>query len=72
MSQPMVMSLLHNTAPPGRVGEAVGVRMTLVNMSQAGMPLFSGALGAALGMAPVFWAMAVLLAAGTLYTRRRG
>jgi hypothetical protein len=29
-------------------------------------------VGAALGMAPVFWAMAVLLAAGSLYTRRRG
>lgn len=72
MSQPMVMSLLHNTAPAGRVGEAVGVRMTLINMSQTGMPLLFGALGAALGMAPVFWAMAVLLAAGGLYTRRRG
>ena len=72
MSQPMVMALLHNTAPPGRVGEAVGVRMTLINMSQTGMPLLFGALGAVLGMAPVFWAMAVLLAAGTLYTHRRG
>jgi MFS family permease len=71
MSQPMVMSLLHNAAPPGRVGEAVGVRMTLINMSQTSMPLLFGALGTVLGMAPVFWAMAVLLAAGTLYTRRR-
>jgi predicted MFS family arabinose efflux permease len=71
MSQPMVMSLLHNTAPAGRAGEAVGIRMTLVNMSQTGMPLLSGALGAALGMAPVFWATAVLLGAGSLYARRR-
>ncbi len=70
MSQPMVMSLLHNTAPPGRVGEAVGVRMTLVNMSQTGMPLLSGALGAALGIAPVFWVTALLLSAGSLYARR--
>ncbi len=71
MSQPMVMSLLHNTAPAGRAGEAVGIRMTLVNMSQTGMPLLSGALGAALGMAPVFWATAVLLGAGGLYAHRR-
>jgi predicted MFS family arabinose efflux permease len=71
MSQPMVMSLLHDTAPQGRVGEAVGVRMTLINMSQAGMPLLFGALGAALGIAPVFWATAVLLSAGSLYTRRQ-
>ena len=72
MSQPMVMSLLHNTAPQGRVGEAVGVRMTLVNMSQAGMPLLFGALGAVLGIAPVFWATAMLLCAGSMYTHRRG
>lgn len=71
MSQPMVMSLLHNTAPQGRVGEAVGVRMTLVNMSQATMPLLFGALGAALGIAPVFWATALLLSAGSVYARRQ-
>jgi predicted MFS family arabinose efflux permease len=71
MSQPMVMSLLHDVAPQGRAGEAVGVRMTLVNMSQAGMPLLFGALGAALGIAPVFWATAVLLCAGGLYARRQ-
>ncbi len=70
MSQPMVMSLLHNAAPQGRVGEAVGVRMTLINMSQAGMPLLFGALGAALGIAPVFWATAFLLCGGSLYARR--
>jgi MFS family permease len=71
MSQPMAMSLLHNTAPPGRVGEAVGLRMTFINMSQTGMPLLFGALGAALGMAPVFWAIALMLSAGSLYLRRR-
>jgi len=69
MSQPMVMSLLHNTAPQGRVGEAVGMRMTLINMSQTGMPLLFGALGAALGMGPVFWAMALLLSGGSVYAR---
>ncbi len=29
--QPMVMSLLHSHAPPGRMGEAAGVRMSLIN-----------------------------------------
>jgi predicted MFS family arabinose efflux permease len=70
MSQPMVMSLMHNATPPGRVGEAVGVRMTLFNMSQTGMPLLFGALGAALGMAPVFWATAILLLAGGFVAKR--
>jgi len=72
MSQPMVMSLLHNMTPPGRVGEAIGVRMSLVNFSQTVMPLLFGALGTALGMAPVFWATALLLSTGSFYARRRG
>jgi predicted MFS family arabinose efflux permease len=71
MSQPMVMSLLHNAVPPGRVGEAIGVRMSLVNMSQITMPLLFGALGTVLGMVPVFWATALLLSAGSLYARGR-
>ena len=72
MSQPMVMSLLHNAVPPGRVGEAIGVRMTLVNLSQITIPLLFGALGTALGMLPVFWATALLLSAGSGYAKRRG
>ena len=71
MSQPMVMSLLHSAVPPGRVGEAIGVRMSLVNMSQIAMPLLFGALGTVLGMLPVFWATALLLSLGSLYARRR-
>ena len=60
-AQPMIMSLLYTHAPPGRGGEAVGVRTLLINFSQTGMPLLFGALGAALGMTPVFWTMAVAL-----------
>ena len=70
-AQPMVMALLYNTAPPGRAGEAVGVRTLLLNFSQAGIPLMFGALGAAWGMAPVFWTMALSLAAGGWYARRK-
>lgn len=71
MSQPMVMSLLHNTVPQGRVGEAIGVRMTIVNISQIAIPLSFGALGTALGMVPVFWATALLLSGGSWYAKRR-
>ena len=69
-AQPMIMALLYNTAPPGRGAEAVGVRTLLLNFSQAGIPLLFGALGAALGMAPVFLSMAIALAAGGWYARR--
>lgn len=70
-SQPMVMALLYNTSPPGRQGEAVGVRTTVMNASSTVLPLASGALGAALGMGPVFWAMAALLGAGAYFVKRR-
>ena len=70
-SQPMVMALLYNTSPPGRQGEAVGVRTTVMNASSTVLPLASGALGAAVGMGPVFWAMAALLGAGAYFVSHR-
>ena len=70
-TQPMIMSLLYAHAPPGRGGEAVGVRTLLLNFSQAGIPLLFGALGAALGIAPAFWAMATVLAGGGCWLRKR-
>ncbi len=69
-AQPMIMALLYNKAPPGRGAEAIGVRTQLINISQTVIPLLFGALGAALGMLPVFWAMALLLL-GTSYALRK-
>jgi hypothetical protein len=42
-----------------------------MNASSTTLPLASGALGAALGMGPVFWAMAALLGAGAYVVNRR-
>jgi hypothetical protein len=48
------------------------MRTWLINVSQTGVPLAFGALGAIVGMLPVFLAMgASLLAAGGLATRSR-
>jgi len=70
-SQPMVLSLVYAHAPPGRAAEAVGIRTTLINASQTVMPLLFGAVGAALGVLPVFWATAALMALGGWFARRR-
>jgi hypothetical protein len=64
------MSLLYTHAPPGRGGEAVAVRTLLINFSQAGMPLLFGALGAVLGMTPVFWTMGAVLAGSAWVLRK--
>lgn len=68
--QPLGMSLVHRNAPPERTGEAVGLRSTIGSMSQTLMPLLSGAVGAAAGLVPVFWATALLLAGGSWYARK--
>ena len=70
--QPMVLTLLHESAPEGRAGEALGLRTTLINGSQTVMPLLFGAVGAALGMMPVFWTMSAALIIGSFYARRAG
>ena len=74
--QPSMLSLLHQHSPPGRAAEAVGLRMALINGSQVSLPLTFGALGAVIGVAPLFWAYSVALMAGgwanrcLLYTSR--
>jgi hypothetical protein len=56
----------------GRGAEVLSVRTWLINVSQTGVPLAFGAVGAVLGMLPVFWAMgASLLVVGWYSTRPR-
>lgn len=69
--QPVVMSLLHVTAPPERTGEAVGLRAAITSLGQTVLPLAFGAFGTALGMLPLFWAAAALLGVGGGYAVRR-
>lgn len=71
-TQPLIMALLYEKAPAGRGAEVLSVRTWLINFSQTSAPLASGALAAALGMLPVFWAMGVtLLIAGAVAARKR-
>lgn len=70
-SQPIVLALLHAHAPTGRVGEIVGVRMSLINTSAVAIPLFFGVVGTTLGLTPVFWSMGVCLTSGGWLARRR-
>lgn len=70
-TQPSIMSLIYTRAPAGRAGEAVGVRAVVLNVSHTLLPLAFGGMGAALGLLPVFWAMAGALAAGGVFANRR-
>jgi predicted MFS family arabinose efflux permease len=70
-AQPIIMSLLYEASPPGRQGEAVGLRTSLLNGSHTLIPLGSGALSVSLGMAPVFWLLAAFLLGGAWFARLR-
>jgi MFS family permease len=70
-AQPMIMSLLYEASPPGRQGEAVGLRTMMLNGSHTFIPLVSGALSAAVGTGPVFWLIAAGLGCGAWFARRQ-
>jgi predicted MFS family arabinose efflux permease len=70
-SQPMVMTLLHLASPPGRSGESVGVRTTIMNASQTFLPLVFSVMGASLGVIPAFWMLASFMSAGGWFAGRR-
>ena len=69
-AQPMVMSLLHSISPAGRMGEAAGIRMAIINASTCAVPLLFGAIGSSVGIGPVFWLVGASLAAGGYFARR--
>jgi MFS family permease len=70
-AQPIIMSLLYEASPPGRQGEVVGLRTSLLNGSHSIIPLASGAMSAVAGMAPVFWIVAAFLLGGAWFARLR-
>jgi len=64
------MALLHHASPHDRIGEAVGLRLTLVNGTQTFLPMTFGAFGGAFGIGSMFWGLSALLAGGVWYAGR--
>ena len=63
------MILAFNAAPPGRSAEAIAMRLAVSYGAHVVIPPVFGAVGAAIGLAPIFWTCAVLLGSGALLTR---
>ena len=63
-AQPLTILLTYNHAPPGRSGEALGMRLTVNKLTQIAVPLVFGGLGSAVGLLAVFWANGAFLLAG--------
>ena len=70
---PLSMILAYNRAPAGRSGEAIGLRQTVNKATEVVMPVIFGSLSTAVGMLPVFWMEALILAwAGSLMRKEAG
>jgi MFS family permease len=63
-AQPMIMSTLHQITPGHRHGEALGLRLMVINASSVLMPVLFGVAGTAIGVAGVFWAASALVGGG--------
>jgi MFS family permease len=64
MVQPMVLTMLHQVTPEHRHGEAVGMRMLVINASSVAMPMLFGVAGALVGVSAVFWVVAASVGCG--------
>lgn len=62
--QPMIMSMLHQITPHHRHGEAVGMRVMVINASSVAMPILFGIGGTVVGAAGVFWFVSAAVAGG--------
>lgn len=71
LGQPLAVILTYNYSPPGRAGEALGLRIAINNSVQVIAPSAFGALGWAFGLGPVFWVTAAVLALGAHYSTPR-
>ncbi len=71
LGQPLTVMLCYHYSPPGRGGESLGLRIAINNSMHVTIPAVFGAVGAAFGLAPVFWVSATVLATGNWFSRKR-
>ena len=69
-SQPNVMSLIHTESPPGRTGEALGLRTMLINLCHTTLPIIFGGAGSLIGAGSVFYVVAGLMGGVSVFTSR--
>lgn len=67
--QPLSIILAFNAAPAGRSAEAIAMRLAVSYGAHVVIPPVFGAVGAAMGLAPIFWTCAAVLGGGSVVTR---
>jgi len=67
--QPIITMLMFSYSPTGRTGEALGLRMTIIHITKLVGPVVFGSIGSALGLSPMFWINALMMATGGVLSR---
>jgi predicted MFS family arabinose efflux permease len=67
--QPITMMKAFSNSEEGHSGEALGLRITVNQMTAMIVPIGFGAIGSAFGIFPVFWGIALMLASGGAFTK---
>ena len=63
--QPMIMSTLHQITPHALHGQALGLRLMIVNFSSVLMPMLFGSAGVVVGVSVVFWTVGAMVGLGS-------
>lgn len=66
-SYPNTMALVYRFAPKGRIGEAIGLRLSMMNFSKATFPIAMGAFGSVIGAGATLGALGVFTGCGFLF-----
>lgn len=66
-SYPNTMALVYRFAPKGRIGEAIGLRLSMMNFSKSTFPIAMGALGSVIGAGATLGALGVFTGCGFLF-----
>lgn len=64
---PNMMSLVYRLAPQSRIGEAIGLRLMMMNISKATFPVAMGALGSIIGAGSSLLGLGLVLYGGFAY-----
>lgn len=67
--QPLSMILAFNAGPPGRSAEAISMRLAVSYGAHVFVPPAFGVIGAAMGVAPIFWTCAIIMGGGSWLNR---
>ena len=70
-AQPVTLMLIFSRAPEGRSGEALGMRVTINQITHIAVPVLFGTIGSVFGVAPVFLVNALILTGGGWLNRAR-